>query len=133
MAYIDYEKKLRNPKWQKKRLEILQRDNFTCRVCGDSESELQVHHIYYHPLNKNPWDYSDKLLITLCDKCHKKEHEINLTQLAEWYFKHLMALTNTCLINMEDLSFAICDESENDRESLRESFKINILRLIQKS
>jgi 5-methylcytosine-specific restriction endonuclease McrA len=72
-----YQKKIKSPKWQKKRLQILQRDDFKCRACGDTKSELHVHHIYYNPLNINPWDYSDNLLITLYDKCHTMEHKLD--------------------------------------------------------
>lgn len=31
----DYSQKLLDPRWQRKRLEILQRDDFTCQVCSD--------------------------------------------------------------------------------------------------
>ena len=34
-----YSRKLSNPLWQKKRLKILERDNWTCKKCGD-EKEL---------------------------------------------------------------------------------------------
>ena len=43
-----YSEKLKNPKWQKKRLEILNRDNFTCIKCGDKETTLQIHHFKYY-------------------------------------------------------------------------------------
>jgi hypothetical protein len=129
----NYSDKLKDPRWQKKRLEILQRDNFKCRVCNDSKSTLHVHHIYYHEDNKNPWDYSNNLLITLCDKCHELEHKININDYYEFYLKNLMALTNSCLLNMKDLADAITKDSVNYRQSLLENFKINILRLISKS
>lgn len=63
-----YSDKLKNPKWQKKRLEILERDGFKCKLCGDEETELQVHHKKYS--DGNPWDADDKNLITLCKHCH---------------------------------------------------------------
>ena len=70
----DYIKKLKDPRWQKKRLNILNRDEFTCQKCFDNESTLNVHHKYY--LNGNdPWDYPDEALITLCEECHKEEKE----------------------------------------------------------
>lgn len=64
-----YSEKLRSPKWQKKRLEILTRDNFTCQLCGDTETELQIHHKEYIS-GKDPWEYDNALLITLCKDCH---------------------------------------------------------------
>ena len=65
---MTYSKELKHPKWQKKRLEILSRDNFTCKLCGDTESMLSVHHMEY--CNGKPWDVDSKFLITLCQDCH---------------------------------------------------------------
>jgi len=68
---MDYSEQLKSPKWQKKRLEIMQRDKFTCQLCGDKETTLNVHHINYIN-NKKCWEYKDKELITLCEHCHKE-------------------------------------------------------------
>jgi len=64
---INYSEKLRHPKWQKKRLEILQRDNFICTKCGDNETELHIHHLKY---NGEPYDVPNENLITVCKYCH---------------------------------------------------------------
>lgn len=64
-----YYAKLRDPRWQRKRLEILSRDSFTCVACGDKDNELHVHHGYYEP-GKDPWDYADHTLHSLCESCH---------------------------------------------------------------
>jgi len=64
-----YAEKLKSPQWQKKRLEIMSRDKFTCRVCGDYETELHVHHKEYIDGN-DPWDYPNSFLTTLCCHCH---------------------------------------------------------------
>lgn len=69
----DYNKILRSPQWQKRRLEILSRDNFTCQICGHKDKELHVHHLAYSA--KNPCLEDGKNLITLCTDCHKAEHE----------------------------------------------------------
>lgn len=68
MAKTYYEK-LKDPRWQKKRLEVMQRDCFACRQCGDKTSTLNVHHMLYRK-NAEPWDYDPDLLITLCEACH---------------------------------------------------------------
>lgn len=68
---MTYNAKLRDPRWQKKRLEILQRDNFTCLACDDSTSELHVHHCYYVS-GRQPWEYPNASLLTLCKTCHAK-------------------------------------------------------------
>lgn len=73
MKSKDYYELLSDPRWQRKRLEIMQRDNFTCQHCGSTDKTLHVHHKYYLT-NKFPWDYCNTALITLCDDCHKEEH-----------------------------------------------------------
>lgn len=67
MAYADL---LKDPRWQKKRLQILNRDEFTCRNCGLGTKTLHVHHKVYFKQKTNPWDYPDNLLVTLCEECH---------------------------------------------------------------
>jgi 5-methylcytosine-specific restriction endonuclease McrA len=74
-----YSEKLKNANWQKKRLEILSRDNWTCLSCGRNclkEGLLaHVHHIkYLH--NLEPWEYENNYLATYCELCHNTEHLI---------------------------------------------------------
>lgn len=66
-----YSDKLKDPRWQKKRLDILNRDEFTCRFCSTDDKPLHVHHIHYESFN--PWETRDSLLITLCEECHENE------------------------------------------------------------
>lgn len=65
-----YSEKLKDPRWQKKRLEILDRDRWSCQICGDDTSPLNVHHMEYHS-GINPWEYEDKELITACECDHE--------------------------------------------------------------
>jgi hypothetical protein len=67
---FDYKRLLQDPRWQKKRLKIMERDRFACRVCRDAESTLHVHHRYYKN-SEGPWDYPDRALVTLCASCHE--------------------------------------------------------------
>lgn len=67
-----YLAKLRDPRWQKKRLEIYQRDNFACRLCGATDRTLNLHHTAYLP-GKEPWEAPDSALLTLCEPCHEIE------------------------------------------------------------
>jgi hypothetical protein len=64
-----YSEKLKDPRWQRKRLEILDRDNFTCRHCRSKSETLHVHHSFYKK-NADPWDYDSKHLVSLCEECH---------------------------------------------------------------
>lgn len=70
---MTYSEKLRDPRWQRKRLEIMGRDQFECQKCHVKDhSMLSVHHRHY--INgREPWDYPGELLITLCEKCHREE------------------------------------------------------------
>jgi hypothetical protein len=72
MSNKTYSEKLKDPRWQKKRLEILSRDEWTCTSCGGSKTTLHVHHKYYTYGNE-PWEYDNDVLITLCEHCHKAE------------------------------------------------------------
>lgn len=68
-AYLE---KLRDPRWQKKRLEVFERDNWTCLQCGSTEKTLNVHHRVYAD-GYEPWDVRMGILETLCEECHEKE------------------------------------------------------------
>lgn len=71
----NYSELLKDPRWQKMRLEIFQRDKFNCVCCGRGDQTLHVHHQYYIS-NRLPWEYPAGMLITLCEKCHAKEEEL---------------------------------------------------------
>lgn len=70
MNYID---KLKDPRWQKKRLKVLERYEFRCQFCWDDKTTLHVHHKYYKR-GLDPWKYPMKALITVCENCHEKLH-----------------------------------------------------------
>lgn len=72
---LSYNEQIKSPHWQKRRLQILQRDNFTCQICGSTEKTLHVHHLCYRK-DAKIWDYPDNTLITLCEDCHSMEHEM---------------------------------------------------------
>lgn len=73
-----YAEKLLDPRWQKRKGEILLRDNHKCRSCGATHITLHAHHIFYVE-DTDPWDYSDDALITYCEVCHNTEHLIGNT------------------------------------------------------
>ena len=118
-----YIEKLKDPRWQKKRLEIMQRDNFTCQCCGSKVDELQIHHIRYHK-GYEPWEYDNNELITYCASCHEYETTENnisyegfeklrntfkdkglsasMLNLILWYFDRLL---NTPKEELENIDF----------------------------
>ena len=84
---MKYEDLLKDPRWQKRRLEIMQRDNFTCQHCGNGLNDgvpLNVHHIRYRR-NLMPWEHDDADLTTLCEKCHKEEHSVETKTTSNLY------------------------------------------------
>lgn len=74
MAKKTYAEKLLDPRWQQMRLRVYERDNFTCRNCGNTDKTLNAHHVHYHPFADGPWDYDPDTIITLCVYCHADEH-----------------------------------------------------------
>lgn len=113
-----YLEKLQSEAWQSKRNEILKRDKYTCKDCGETDISsiwsvgskaivhfekstrvystifldtgqivetvlerddilipiLNVHHTKYI-LNRDPWEYDNSILVTLCSVCHQRRHE----------------------------------------------------------
>lgn len=70
---LTWEEQYTHPNWQRRRLEILKRDRFKCRLCLDKDSLLHVHHLKYDK-SKWIWEIHEMYLVTLCHSCHEKEH-----------------------------------------------------------
>lgn len=64
---MTYAEKLLDPRWQKKRLSILDRDNWRCKLCGDGTTTFHIHHKKY---KGDPWEVEDEDLVTYCKHCH---------------------------------------------------------------
>ena len=83
----DYSELLKHPFWQRKRLEIMDRDKWACVKCSDIETTLHVHHLQYNN-GCAPWEYDNKYLVTLCKDCHaevekiKKQKEIEFADVS---------------------------------------------------
>ena len=68
MAYADL---LKDPRWQRKRLEVFEASGWRCQRCDNDKMELHVHHFHY--LNGvMPWDYKTCDLACVCGDCHKE-------------------------------------------------------------
>ena len=71
---MSYAEKLRDPRWQKKRLEVMERDGWGCVNCGAASKSLNVHH-KHEDYRIEPWDHENETMVTLCDTCHERLHE----------------------------------------------------------
>lgn len=67
---LSYSEKLKDPRWQKKRLEVLERAGWKCEGCGDAANTLHVHHGHYVK-GREPWEYPAHVLWSLCEDCHE--------------------------------------------------------------
>lgn len=73
MTKEEYAVLLLDPRWEKKRQEIIYRDEGICQGCW-LKNCLQVHHTKY--INGLfPWEYDDEFLQTVCRECHESLHE----------------------------------------------------------
>lgn len=73
-AQSEYSKKLLDPRWQKRRLQVLDRDGWKCAQCERGDLTLHVHHRLYER-GRDPWEYEDGMLVTLCERCHGWEYQ----------------------------------------------------------
>ncbi len=80
--FISYDKQLKDPRWQKKRLHVFEKAGWKCTECGDAKSELHVHHKRYLR-GKYAWEHPFKHLVALCAKCHTAKHPKKEEQLSE--------------------------------------------------
>lgn len=70
---MTYSEKLKDPRWQRRRLEIMERADFSCEMCAAKDKTLHVHHKVYIK-GHEPWEYEDSGLECLCEDCHEQTH-----------------------------------------------------------
>lgn len=70
---MTYWEQLRHPNWQKLRLRMLDRADYKCANCNDTETHLHVHHKQYIK-GRKAWEYEDSNFEVLCDACHENAH-----------------------------------------------------------
>lgn len=87
MSNKTYYEKLKDPRWQKKRLEVLNDADFTCLYCYSSDDTLNIHHVYYEK-GLDPWDYDNSALWVLCESCHKEVAKLQKEMMIQLSFSH---------------------------------------------
>lgn len=121
LFYMTYSEKLKDPRWQKKRLEILQRDLFACRLCEDKETQLQVHHLQY--MNE-PWDVPNDKLITYCKHCHQ------VVELFKNWQQKEIPLSVIKLYSKDNNTYYLCVKTSFENLSLFEITNHSAIRMI---
>lgn len=64
--------------WTKQQKKCLERDNYSCRVCGDSETEIGKNPAVHHITPRMEFDGTPREmnalenLVSLCPQCHGK-------------------------------------------------------------
>ena len=71
---MTYQEKLKDPRWQRRKSEVLNAANWRCQHCCRSDGTLHAHHLFYLR-GRQPWEYPDELLVCLCDSCHDEKHK----------------------------------------------------------
>lgn len=83
---MTYSEKLKDPRWQKKRLELLEKSGWKCasEYCQNSNpnAQLHVHHQFY-ARKTEPWDYPDFCYLVLCEGCHER-HQVAMERAHEF-------------------------------------------------
>lgn len=98
-----YQEKLKDPRWQKKRLEVFARAMWKCQCCGDDKNTLAVHHLIYS--KGEPWDAPDDTLECLCADCHEFREDFN------WLFGRSLAPTRSAFAWHHILSEVFTEDS----------------------
>lgn len=78
MAALSYAEKLKDPRWQRKRLECFQAADWKCERCHSGTKPLNSHHRQYRA-GLEPWEYDLGELVCLCEDCHAERHGLRDT------------------------------------------------------
>ena len=98
-----YIEKLRDPRWQRRRLEVLNAANFKCRDCRAADKTLHIHHAYYER-GRDPWDYPSDSLLSLCDECHDDRQSWQ-----NWILRELAILDMQDIERVYGMAVALAD------------------------
>jgi hypothetical protein len=71
----EYLEKLKDPRWQKLRLRVFEREGFKCQCCDNDKETLHVHHLIYS--KGEPWEAPIETLECLCESCHEFREDFN--------------------------------------------------------
>ena len=66
----DFFQSYQTAEWQRLKNKVLERDDYTCQICGEKHGLMQVHHITYKRCGGKAYNAPMGDLITLCEDCH---------------------------------------------------------------
>jgi hypothetical protein len=97
---MTYSEKLKDPRWQRRRLQVLEAAEWKCQRCQAETKTLHVHHNFYRSKTE-PWEYPDHAFAALCEDCHGLA-EIDRRELQEciesiYEVEHVAANLHACL------------------------------------
>jgi hypothetical protein len=72
--------RLGTKEWKAAAKAAIERDGGKCRLCHASDRRLNVHHLF-HRTDAERHDHSEENLVTLCNVCHSKIHDIKVGRL----------------------------------------------------
>lgn len=110
-----YSELLKDPRWQKTRLRVLEGSGFKCESCEEDKKTLHVHHTYYEK-GRCPWEYPIDSLECLCETCHSEATLLNRKLLESingighdgemclGYIKAVRAHSNDTILELKDLT-----------------------------
>ena len=103
--------------WNKIKMAVKSRDNYTCQICGKTDGILVVHHII--PRDDGGKDALENL-ITVCNGvCHKKLEPLRMKfSITQETFLRIKNLAGNSGSN-EEMIIRMCDELEKKRVKAR--------------
>lgn len=139
MKYADL---LKDRRWQRKRLEVLNAAGWECQGCGDADSgnQLHVHHRRY-VRGRKPWEYGVDELLALCERCHEIATErsrtldgavsaLKLLGSAERIERAIGYLRTLCgLAEVELVTISTCEEARGAADAIGVSVETVLRRL----
>ena len=110
-----YAQLLRDPRWQRRRLDVLNAANWQCQdaECGRRDFPLEVHHCYYI-YGRKPWDYPPDAFLSLCEDCHKKRQQLE----CEIKLQLMKCLRLVPICRMESVAWWMIDRALKESEGL---------------
>ena len=109
-----YSDKLKDPRWQKKRLECLEASEWACEECGSTTDTLHVH-LHQYIRGREPWEYSIDELGVLCEDCHDRIHQAKaeiddlLANASACFLAEAVGYLRAMYAREAGLSFMVCD------------------------